>query len=300
LNRARASGKDARTKFRRLAYYPPPSARERGENKSANLTVASPESGEEIIAENTCQVGSAAGPATPPPPSGDEGYSIVHCLPLTGRTHQIRVHLQFLGHPITNDPIYSNRRVFGASLGRADVTGDNDKQIIARLSRMGKTELADSISYQTFQAPPPSELTNGGDPAIIDDLLAREHDEMVNDYLKRKGEKMNGLKCDVCGTDLYTDPGAHELGIFLHAVSYADVSGKWKYKSKMPGWALPPSGMEGPTSVADWWEEEGEEMVVGSGMAGQTALVEGVGAVDIGQMWNAEKDGSSERVDPGA
>jgi hypothetical protein len=34
-----------------------------------------------------------------------KGYSIVECHPFTGRTHQIRVHLQYLGHPIVNDPV---------------------------------------------------------------------------------------------------------------------------------------------------------------------------------------------------
>jgi tRNA pseudouridine synthase 9 len=34
--------------------------------------------------------------------------SLVKCEPKTGRTHQIRVHLQHLGHPIANDPIYSS------------------------------------------------------------------------------------------------------------------------------------------------------------------------------------------------
>ncbi|KAF4030879.1 RNA pseudouridylate synthase [Phytophthora infestans] len=34
------------------------------------------------------------------------GESIVECLLVTGRTHQIRVHLQLLGFPIANDPMY--------------------------------------------------------------------------------------------------------------------------------------------------------------------------------------------------
>jgi RluA family pseudouridine synthase len=32
--------------------------------------------------------------------------SLVECVPKTGRTHQIRVHLQYLGFPIANDPLY--------------------------------------------------------------------------------------------------------------------------------------------------------------------------------------------------
>lgn len=33
--------------------------------------------------------------------------TIIECKPLTGRTHQIRVHLAYLGYPIINDPLYS-------------------------------------------------------------------------------------------------------------------------------------------------------------------------------------------------
>lgn len=30
----------------------------------------------------------------------------------TGRTHQIRVHMKYIGHPVVNDPVYSNKKVF--------------------------------------------------------------------------------------------------------------------------------------------------------------------------------------------
>ena len=36
-----------------------------------------------------------------------ESHSLVLLRPKTGRTHQLRVHMQFLGHPITGDPLYS-------------------------------------------------------------------------------------------------------------------------------------------------------------------------------------------------
>ena len=46
----------------------------------------------------------AVSPSTGP---GSPATSLVRCKPLTGRTHQIRVHLAHLGFPICNDPIYN-------------------------------------------------------------------------------------------------------------------------------------------------------------------------------------------------
>ncbi|RHW50521.1 RluA family pseudouridine synthase [Lactobacillus bombicola] len=35
-----------------------------------------------------------------------KGYSLVSCQLETGRTHQIRVHLAYIGHPVAGDPLY--------------------------------------------------------------------------------------------------------------------------------------------------------------------------------------------------
>jgi len=48
--------------------------------------------------------------------SSREGWSLVACMPRTGRTHQIRVHLQSLGHPIAGDSLYGKREHFGRHL----------------------------------------------------------------------------------------------------------------------------------------------------------------------------------------
>lgn len=198
LNRVRANGKAARTVFKKLAYY--------GPSESA----ADPSSND---AEEKGL-----------PWLNKEGYSIVRCLPVTGRTHQLRVHLQHLGHPIQNDPIYANQRVWGLNLGRGDVDAveNTDDDIVSRLNRMGKEEVADAVAY---------------------------HDEMVDEYYKKKAEKMSGELCEVCDTPLYTDPGEQELSLWLHSLRYEDAGGAWAYVSPLPKWALPPSGASGPTEV---------------------------------------------------
>jgi tRNA pseudouridine synthase 9 len=207
LNRVRANGKAARTVFKRLAYYPPPSSLS-GSRQGSGPT-------EEPTTEELEPAGGR---------KADEGYSIVRCLPVTGRTHQLRVHLQFLGHPIENDPIYANQRVWGFDLGCNDAEGtlNRDEDVITRLSRMGKDQVADAVAY---------------------------YDEVVDDYYKKKAEKMSGEVCALCSTPLYTDPGNQELSLWLHSLRYEDAEGAWSYVSPLPAWAMPPEGTSGPTQV---------------------------------------------------
>ncbi|XP_034432224.1 RNA pseudouridylate synthase domain-containing protein 2 isoform X1 [Hippoglossus hippoglossus] len=58
--------------------------------------------------------------------------SVVRCLPLTGRTHQIRVHLQYLGFPIFNDPIYGSS-AWGPNRGKGGVVGKSDEELLHAL-----------------------------------------------------------------------------------------------------------------------------------------------------------------------
>ncbi len=44
--------------------------------------------------------------------------TLIECILETGRTHQIRVHLAYIGHPVTNDPAYNKKKAteFGQML----------------------------------------------------------------------------------------------------------------------------------------------------------------------------------------
>lgn len=39
-----------------------------------------------------------------------QNYTLVSCILKTGRTHQIRVHMNYIGYPIYNDPVYNTKK----------------------------------------------------------------------------------------------------------------------------------------------------------------------------------------------
>ncbi len=44
----------------------------------------------------------------------ESGVTLISCRLLTGRTHQIRVHMDYIGHPVIGDPLYGkgNRKIY--------------------------------------------------------------------------------------------------------------------------------------------------------------------------------------------
>ena len=44
--------------------------------------------------------------------------TLIKCKLETGRTHQIRVHLNYIGHPIVNDPVYGKRKILDDKFGQ--------------------------------------------------------------------------------------------------------------------------------------------------------------------------------------
>ncbi|XP_075991938.1 pseudouridylate synthase RPUSD2-like isoform X3 [Anticarsia gemmatalis] len=72
--------------------------------------------------------------------NANNNTSVVLCKPKTGRMHQIRVHLQYLGYPVVNDPLY-NHPVFGPLRGKGgDTGGKTDEQLVRDLIAIHNAE----------------------------------------------------------------------------------------------------------------------------------------------------------------
>lgn len=69
-----------------------------------------------------------------------EFCSLISCKLKTGRTHQIRVHLNSINHPIFGDPTYNGRKImYGSDLPKIKSRVDNLLQIITRQALHAKT-----------------------------------------------------------------------------------------------------------------------------------------------------------------
>jgi 23S rRNA pseudouridine1911/1915/1917 synthase len=93
------------------------------------------------------------------------GVSYLHVAIATGRTHQIRVHLSGIGHPIVGDTVYGGvRRQMPAHL-RAVLRLERPFLHARRLAFMHPTESGRRLE---FTAPLPDDLQN-----VLDELVAR-------------------------------------------------------------------------------------------------------------------------------
>ncbi|XP_075817915.1 pseudouridylate synthase RPUSD2 [Microtus pennsylvanicus] len=179
--------------------------------------------------------------------------SVVRCRPLTGRTHQIRVHLQFLGHPILNDPIY-NSPAWGPSRGQGGHIPKTDEELLRDLvaEHQAKESLNvldicedDLVPGLMDSAAPSSELAKNSLQELT--RVAQKTDgiaEAASQGLDTP-EKANAEKADVMNQEtdplcaecrlLRQDPLPQDLVMFLHALRYKGPD--FEYVSPMPAWA---------------------------------------------------------------
>ncbi len=89
------------------------------------------------------------------------GFSLLKLTPKTGRTHQIRVHLSYIKHPIVADDMYNGRLVYPWQL--ADTEPAVQQPVISRVALHAHTlefKHPSTEKLVKFEAPLPEDMQN--------------------------------------------------------------------------------------------------------------------------------------------
>lgn len=178
--------------------------------------------------------------------------SVVLCKPLTGRMHQIRVHLQYLGFPIVFDPIY-NHDAFGPQKGKNGDFGKSPETLLSclmsthnaekwLLSSPNKTkdhngEKEDKNVENQKKSEGPNAMSSENQvslKALSHYAVSEENKELIEKYKKVTEKIKYDENCDLC-RDKYRDPEPRDFVMFLHAYRYKGVG--WEFQTELPIWA---------------------------------------------------------------
>ncbi|VDO93283.1 unnamed protein product [Soboliphyme baturini] len=149
----------------------------------------------------------------------DGKHSLILCLPVTGRTHQIRVHLQYLGFPIVNDQIYNNE-VFGSCKGKDGKYGKTVEQLITDVSKAFGSEnwINDyEVDIEKFM-----KSRNSSDCSALSHMGLTEPPPPYDQ------------NCPSCHLT-FKDPKAEDLELYLHCWRYTGPD--WSFECPLPDWA---------------------------------------------------------------
>lgn len=89
------------------------------------------------------------------------GFTSVKLTPKTGRTHQLRVHMQHLGHPIVADELYNGRKLLRLADLVEELPADQDQILIERQALHARRLAFDHPATGQrleFQAPLPEDM----------------------------------------------------------------------------------------------------------------------------------------------
>lgn len=156
--------------------------------------------------------------------------SLVECRPYTGRTHQLRLHLQLCGNPIANDPCYGGQLFYGDDERRTRALNTLIDMRLAGIMPLSKTRhlIADEELERILEARK-AEGRNEEDKAAD---MNQADGESEDDYLLRT--------CKFCRSraSAMSESAEHLLhcdGIWLHAFRYSGSD--WAFAADVPVWA---------------------------------------------------------------
>jgi hypothetical protein len=153
--------------------------------------------------------------------------SLVECRPITGRTHQIRLHLQWLGYPIANDPNYGHEkyvRDFRDEFPHLPRYDDNQAQ-----AEGGGGAGPEGAGADVAVAPGPSTPAQAEAEAGARSGGGGEGDDLDARIVRA---------CRYCrpgGDGLFKPEQLRHTGIWLHALHYQGPG--WAYRTRAPAWA---------------------------------------------------------------
>lgn len=102
--------------------------------------------------------------------------------------HQIRVHLQYLGYPIANDPLYSHENIWGSKIGKGGIElepnsegdGYHARALAARVMSgkdVGKEEYLADREYANIDITSPIRLSKQAKEVIAKLRKAKDEQE---------------------------------------------------------------------------------------------------------------------------
>jgi 23S rRNA pseudouridine1911/1915/1917 synthase len=85
----------------------------------------------------------------------EEKFSVIRAMPRTGRTHQIRVHLASIGHPIVGDKIYGPDEQLYLRFIETGWTDELERTLLLPRHALHSAKLAIEDELQWTSALPP-------------------------------------------------------------------------------------------------------------------------------------------------
>ncbi|CAK9296687.1 unnamed protein product [Gordionus sp. m RMFG-2023] len=190
--------------------------------------------------------------------------SLLKCQPLTGRTHQIRVHAQYLGHPIINDPLYNTILGWGPFKGKfcdykrplddvikdliissnqdpielpktvATNNQDNSKDKLSRVKVINNLLVKNDTKSFDNSLRDQISFYSTGESAIFPPWYDPECIDCVKEFEKMNiNPKFHDILSS--GDQIFDFKYTNEFPMYLHCFKYSGLD--WSYSTRLPCWA---------------------------------------------------------------